>query len=85
MESRVRRSEPLQMDPIVTERIRNRAYALYLVRGGQGADPTADWLEAEKEVLSEVWERQIGPAKSYDSGKRGVITAPSGYDIENPT
>jgi hypothetical protein len=73
------------MDSIKTERIRNRAYALSLVRGGQTGDPTADWLEAERQVLSEVADKHVGPAKSYDSRKRGVVTAPSGHDIENPT
>jgi hypothetical protein len=73
------------MDPIITERIRNRAYALYLVRAGQTADPTADWLAAERQVMSETTDKHVGPAKSYDSRKRGVITGPSGHDIENPT
>lgn len=70
----------------MSERIRNRAYALYLVRGGQTGDPTADWLAAEGQVLSEeAADNRVGPAKSYDSRKRGVITQPSGRDIENPT
>jgi hypothetical protein len=66
IESGDHQSEPLTMDRIIAERIRNRAYALYLLRGVEG-DPTADWLQAEKEVLSDMSGRRIGPANSYDA------------------
>jgi hypothetical protein len=33
--------------------IRNRAYEIYLRRGGQGGDPVADWLQAERELQSD--------------------------------
>lgn len=36
--------------PLV-ELIRQRAYLIYLSRGGQGGDPVSDWLQAEREVL----------------------------------
>jgi len=32
------------------EDIRNRAYQIYLGRGGADGDPAADWLEAERDV-----------------------------------
>jgi hypothetical protein len=70
----------------MSERIRNRAYTLYLMRAGQTGDSTADWLAAERQILSEkAADNRVGPAtSSSDSRKRGV-TQPSGHDIENPT
>ena len=35
------------------ERIRRRAYELYVQRGGVGASDVDDWLQAEEEVLAE--------------------------------
>ena len=35
----------------VEERIRERAYELYLERGGRPGDPLNDWLRAEREVV----------------------------------
>ncbi|MEO0081350.1 MAG: DUF2934 domain-containing protein [candidate division WOR-3 bacterium] len=36
------------------ERIRVRAYELYLARGGQHGRDLDDWLEAEKQVRKEL-------------------------------
>ena len=36
--------------PVLEERIRARAYELYLQRGGRGGSPEQDWLQAQKEV-----------------------------------
>jgi DUF2934 family protein len=33
------------------ERIRNRAYELYQIRGGQQGQDLKDWLRAEQEIL----------------------------------
>lgn len=38
--------------PLV-EQIRERAYFIYLSRGGENGDPVADWLQAEREVLGQ--------------------------------
>jgi hypothetical protein len=38
-------------DRSVEERIRERAYQLYLERGGTVSDPVNDWLRAEREVI----------------------------------
>lgn len=44
---------PLPPAEQVSERIRKRAYELYLQRnGGNGGDALSDWLTAEREVLS---------------------------------
>ena len=37
----------------VEERIRSRAYELYVQRGGVGASDVDDWVQAEEEVLAE--------------------------------
>ena len=34
------------------QRIRNRAYEIYLQRGGQDGSELDDWLQAEQEILS---------------------------------
>jgi len=39
-----------QGSPVLEERIRVRAYQLYLQRGGIGGSPEQDWLQAQKEV-----------------------------------
>lgn len=36
------------------EDIRKRAYAIYLARGGIAGDPVADWLQAERDLKSEL-------------------------------
>lgn len=37
--------------------IRQRAYEIYLRRGGEGGDPTADWFQAERELQEEMAQR----------------------------
>lgn len=39
--------------PIVEERIRARAYELYLQRGGTGGSPEQDWLQAKEEICGQ--------------------------------
>lgn len=39
--------------PSLEERIRARAYELYLRRGGRGGSPEQDWFEAAAEVYGE--------------------------------
>jgi len=36
--------------PVLEERIRTRAYELYLERGGIGGSPEQDWFRAQQEV-----------------------------------
>jgi Protein of unknown function (DUF2934) len=41
-----------QTDAEIEKEIRQRAYELYQERGGAEGNPTDDWLQAKKEVLS---------------------------------
>jgi Protein of unknown function (DUF2934) len=43
---------PSQSNAKIEEEIRQRAYELYQERGGVEGNPTDDWLQAKKEVLS---------------------------------
>ena len=42
-----------QSSPVFEEKIRTRAYELYLQRGGTGGSPEQDWLQALKEISGE--------------------------------
>lgn len=42
-----------QASPVVEEKIRTRAYELYLQRGGVGGSPDQDWLRAKEEVCGQ--------------------------------
>jgi len=39
--------------------IAERAYSLYLARGGRQGDPLADWLEAERQLTAEPTSPQL--------------------------
>jgi hypothetical protein len=67
------------------ERIRQRAHAIFLRRGGAQGDEVSDWLQAEEEICSEDERRQQGPARIRDRNQWGHLTEPSGHDVENPT
>lgn len=43
----------MRIEPTKNE-IRDRAYFLYLARGGEQGDPQADWLEAERQLREEL-------------------------------
>jgi len=45
--------EKKAVDLPLEERIRRRAYELYVERGGVGASDVDDWLQAEEEVAAE--------------------------------
>ena len=40
------------LDSTREQEIRNRAYEIYLQRGGQSGDEVDDWLQAERELTS---------------------------------
>jgi Protein of unknown function (DUF2934) len=42
-----------QVKPGLDEQIRERAYELYLRRGGNGGSPEQDWLQARQEICGE--------------------------------
>jgi hypothetical protein len=39
--------------PVVEEKIRARAYELYLQRAGKGGSPEQDWLRAKEEICGQ--------------------------------
>ena len=41
---------PSQVQPSLEEQIRQRAYELYVERGGNGGSPEQDWLRAVEEI-----------------------------------
>lgn len=43
-------SNGTSVSPSVEERIRARAYELYLERGSNGGSPEQDWLRAQEEI-----------------------------------
>ena len=54
--------------PVLEDRIRERAYELYLLRGGKSGDALQDWLQAECElrtpgVATETRPRVVPAAK----------------------
>lgn len=42
-----------QPSPALEEKIRTRAYELYLQRGGTGGSPEQDWLRAKEEICGQ--------------------------------
>jgi len=45
-------AQEYQGSPVLEEKIRARAYELYLQRHGIGGSPEQDWLQAQKEVCA---------------------------------
>ncbi len=54
------------------ERIRRRAYELYLRRGNQPGSEIDDWLQAEREILSVLAARkdQFGRMKKLSANRK---------------
>ena len=50
MPATARVKEPAPERPSVEERIRRRAYELYVQRGNQSGSELEDWLHAEEEI-----------------------------------
>jgi pyruvate/2-oxoglutarate dehydrogenase complex dihydrolipoamide acyltransferase (E2) component len=48
------RSEAVPLSPVIRERIAQRAYELYQMRGSMHGLDVEDWLEAERRVLTET-------------------------------
>lgn len=71
-----------------TDKIRERAYQLFLERGEEGQhDALSDWLAAERQIEAEENEhRHRGPARlGWHHPHRHTLTDGSGGDLENPT
>jgi len=41
------------------EEIARRAFELFLARGGTHGQDLADWFQAEREVLAEIWRGRV--------------------------
>jgi len=56
---------PIEMLPL-EERIRRRAYELYVDRGNQSGSELDDWLQAEEEILgvAELPSDELRPGRS---------------------
>jgi len=59
--------------------VRERAYALYLARGGKGGSAKEDWLRAEQELADTVRTAKptfAGPSKAAAGLKEASSAAP---------
>jgi Protein of unknown function (DUF2934) len=72
------------MNDRMQARIRERAYEIFLQRGGGPGDALRDWLRAEREIREDD-NRYRGPARMLNRTHHGKLTQPDGCDIENPT
>ncbi len=75
------------MDPKI-EKIRTRAYELFIERRGGPGDEMSDWLKAEAEICAQDGQQNgdhCGPARMRDPKHWGHLTSHSGHDLENPT
>lgn len=70
--------ESLYNDEGMLERIRARAYELYLSRGGEPGREVEDWLQAEKEALTSLAEEQ----PSSEAAKKAQSAASLGPTTE---
>jgi hypothetical protein len=51
----VRHSAPAPTaTPVSVDRIRHRAFEIFMARQGRPGDPLADWLQAEREVCRQA-------------------------------
>jgi hypothetical protein len=78
-------ADKLPDDGLSEERIRVRAYEIFLRRGGQGGAPESDWLLAREELIKEAGLASASPASpaggkartGTGTGKAAVVeTAP---------
>lgn len=53
---------------LTPERVRDRAYFIFLARAGRPGNPEADWIQAEKELRVEASGRPPGQAGAGDRG-----------------
>ena len=60
--------------------VRERAYALYVARGGKGGSAKEDWLRAEQELADTVLAAKptfAGPSKPASKSAAGIREASS--------
>jgi hypothetical protein len=68
-------ADKLSDDGLSEERIRVRAYEIFIRRGGQGGTPESDWLLAREELIKETSASAAPPSKK-GAGKGAVEAAP---------
>lgn len=66
-------ADMLADDGLSEERIRVRAYEIFLRRGGQGGTPESDWLLAREELIKEA---AASPAARSKAGKAAEPAPP---------
>ena len=67
-------TQPGQKMP-TQEQIKERAFELYLQRGGQHGGDLEDWLEAEKQLARDLTPREIASAKQLVAQKKPLARA----------
>lgn len=58
-------TQPGSQDPAVQRRIAERAYQLFLLRGGSHGSDVQDWLTAEREVMAATRGHQSRDARNH--------------------
>jgi hypothetical protein len=71
-------ADKLSDDGLSEERIRVRAYEIFLRRGGQGGTPESDWLLAREELIKETASSGTPPATTKSR------PAKAGAETESP-
>jgi hypothetical protein len=66
--------EELPDDGLSEERIRVRAYEIFLRRGGQGGTPESDWLLAREELIKEAAAASPAPPKARGGAGKTAAT-----------
>lgn len=74
---------------LTPERVRDRAYFIFLARAGRPGNPESDWIQAEKELSTENSHAQHGQAGESDRaqarpGRAGNPAAAGGASRRNP-
>jgi len=64
-----------QIDPSFRQQIEQRAYEIYLQRGGADGDDMADWLSAEQELAGLVQAPIDAPVAAITSAQSAVFDA----------
>jgi hypothetical protein len=77
---RVSRPESATSGPVTSEKIRIRAYEIFIQRNGNGGqgDATSDWLQAERELNGCAPEPTASPEVEARSQSRGETLLGSG-------
>ena len=84
MTAKASKTKARNEDPVLTisveERIRRRAYELYVVRGGEHGHDIDDWLQAETELMAERLQSpiQAKPKKERKAGAKAPPKTPRG-------